>query len=277
MTGFSADWLALREPVDLRARAPALSEILRDRLAHRRSVSVVDLGCGTGANLRATAPLLGRRQRWRLVDHDQALLDAAAARLSNWADRVESIGDSLTFHKDDKRIEVRFHRADLRDEVERGDLAGVDLVTASALFDLVSAELIQSLALALARAGVLFHTVLTYDGEQRWAPAHGSDAGVIAAFNAHQQRDKGLGPAAGSAAHRHLVDAFAATSARLHIAASPWRLGPTDGRLIRELFLGIAEAARETGLVASEAIAAWLAAPRQSCEIGHQDLLVVPD
>jgi SAM-dependent methyltransferase len=276
VSGFSADWLALREPVDLRARAPALSEILRDRLARRRSISVVDLGCGTGANLRATAPLLGRHQRWRLVDHDQALLDAAAARLSNWADRVESAGEPLTLYKDDKRIEVRFHRADLRDEVERGDLGGVDLVTASALFDLVSAELIRSLARTLARAGVLFHTVLTYDGEQRWAPAHASDAGVIAAFNAHQQRDKGLGPAAGSAAHRHLVDAFAATSAGLHVAASPWCLGPADGRLIRELSSGIAEAAGETGLVPGEAITAWLAAPRQGCEIGHQDLLVIP-
>jgi SAM-dependent methyltransferase len=277
VTGFSADWLALREPVDLRARAPALSEMLRDRLARRRSVSVVDLGCGTGANLRAMAPLLGRHQRWRLVDHDQALLDAAAARLSSWAERVENAGEPLTLCKDDKRIEVRFHRADLRDEVERGDLGGVDLVAASALFDLVSAELIESLALALARAGVLFHAVLTYDGDQRWAPAHVSDEGVIAAFNIHQQRDKGLGPAAGSAAHRHLVGAFAAASARLHVAASPWRLGPADGKLIRQLSLGIAEAAGETGLVAGEEIAAWLAAPRESCEIGHQDLLVVPD
>jgi SAM-dependent methyltransferase len=215
MTGFSADWLALREPADLRARAPALAAILSDRLLERRAISVVDLGCGTGANLRATAPLLGRHQRWRLVDHDQVLLDAAAIRLSGWANQVESAGEPLTLYKDGKRIEVRFHQADLRDEVERGDLRGVDLVTASALFDLVSAELIQSLALALARAGVLFHTVLTYDGEQRWAPAHVSDAEVVAAFNVHQQRDKGLGPAAGSAAH-----ATSSTPSRQQLRAS---------------------------------------------------------
>ena len=86
MSGFTAEWLALREAADARARAPALASMLRERLASRRAVAIVDLGSGTGANLRATAPLLGKRQSWRLVDHDQALLDEAAARLVDWAD-----------------------------------------------------------------------------------------------------------------------------------------------------------------------------------------------
>jgi SAM-dependent methyltransferase len=277
LTGFSPDWLALREAADARARAPALAAMLGRFLARRRSVTVVDLGCGTGANLRAIAGLLGRRQSWRLVDHDQALLDEAASRLSGWADAVENAGTPLTLRKGDRLIDVRFRRADLRDECARGEFRGADLVTASALFDLVSAEVIASLAREVARAGTLFYAVLTYDGTQSWAPPHAADERVLDAFNAHQSRDKGLGPAAGGAAHDHLVAAFAASGARVHVAASPWLLGSADVKLIDRLASDVAAAAHETGLIADEEIIAWLASKRQGCEIGHQDLLVVPD
>jgi SAM-dependent methyltransferase len=276
MSGFTAEWLALREAADARARAPALAAMLRERLAPRRAVAIVDLGSGTGANLRATAPLLGKRQSWRLVDHDQALLDEAAARLVDWADAVENAGPSLMLRKGERRIAVSFRRADLADEIARGDFAGIDLVTASALFDLVSAELIAALAAKVAAAGALFYAVLTYDGAQSWAPSHPVDDRVLGAFNRHQSRDKGLGPAAGGAAPSLLAAAFAAAGAIFHEAASPWRLGATDATLIDRLAAGIAIAARETGLVGEDEIAAWLARKRRSCEIGHQDLLVVP-
>ena len=74
MSGFSAEWLALREPADQRARNSDLLGALTRRFAGRDTLSVVDLGCGAGSNLRALAPALPRRQRWRLVDHDAALL-----------------------------------------------------------------------------------------------------------------------------------------------------------------------------------------------------------
>jgi SAM-dependent methyltransferase len=277
MTGFSADWLALRERTDARARAPALAAMLGSRLAPRESVTVVDLGCGTGANLRATSGLLGPYQRWRLVDHDQALLDEASARLLRWADAVESAGAELMLRKGKRRIAVSFRRADLGEEIEHGGFREIDLVTASALFDLVSAELIASLAGKVAHGGALFYAVLTYDGTQSWTPPHQADERMLGAFNAHQLRDKGMGPAAGGAAPRHLAASFAASGATCHAAASPWLLGSADAKLIDLLASGVAAAARETGLIADADAAAWLAAPRLGCKIGHQDLLAVPE
>ena len=79
VTRFSADWLALREPYDARARNPAVLDALAAALADRGSVAIVDLACGTGATLRAIASRLPRRQRWRLVDHDLALLARASS------------------------------------------------------------------------------------------------------------------------------------------------------------------------------------------------------
>ena len=78
--GFSADWLQRREPFDAAARAATAPRLkLQQRLVAWRPsgnapLRVIDLACGTGANLRWLAPQLGGRQQWLVVDHDAALL-----------------------------------------------------------------------------------------------------------------------------------------------------------------------------------------------------------
>ena len=48
MSGFSADWLVLREPFDARARDPAVLDAVTASLKAYRSIRIVDLACGTG-------------------------------------------------------------------------------------------------------------------------------------------------------------------------------------------------------------------------------------
>ena len=95
MSGFDPAWLSLREPVDHRSRNAALLEAVAARFAGRDAIAVVDLGCGTGSNLRALAASLPRRQSWRLVDRDPALLGAARERLAAWADGSETGAHAL--------------------------------------------------------------------------------------------------------------------------------------------------------------------------------------
>ena len=60
---FPASWLELREPADHRARAAeALDPLLRWWRA-RGARSVLDLGCGTGSNVRYLAPKLTGEQQ----------------------------------------------------------------------------------------------------------------------------------------------------------------------------------------------------------------------
>jgi hypothetical protein len=47
MNEFSADWLALREPYDLRARNPAVLDAVVTWCKGMFAIRVVDLGCGT--------------------------------------------------------------------------------------------------------------------------------------------------------------------------------------------------------------------------------------
>ena len=276
MGDFSAAWLRLREPVDARSRNQLVATALRAAFADRPSIRVVDIGAGTGANLRATAPLLSREQAWTLLDHDQALLDAARNILAAWADHAEHQPDALRIRKDGRMIHARFQLCDIADAPAELLPERLDLVTASAFFDLVSAAFIDRIVAALVHREAAFHTVLTYDGVQAWSPRSGLDEAVRQAFNDHQREDKGFGPAAGPAASSLLRQALQAAGYAVVVGDSPWCLGAQDADLMAQLTDGVAKAVAETGQVPPEALVAWRAMERTGLHIGHEDILALP-
>lgn len=281
MTGFSSEWLALREPADHAARDPGLVAELALALAGHAEVAVVDLGCGTGSNLRGLAPHLGPRQSWRLVDHDPALLAAARSALLDWADHGDTEGESLVLTKDEKRITVAFAALDLSAGLGAAidPAAAPDLVTAAALFDLVSKAWLDGFVRSVAEAGSMFYTALSYDGSETWDPPHPADDAIHDAFLAHQGSDKGFGAAMGPAATAALEDGFQQLDYAVVTASSPWRLGPEHRDLIAQLKDGKAAAAAETGLMAPGTIGDWSIArsrPGTTVVVGHADLLAVP-
>jgi SAM-dependent methyltransferase len=275
-SGFDAAWLDLREPADRHSRNEDLARALSRHLGQRGSISVLDLGCGTGANLRATAPLLGPVQQWTLVDHDEALLAAAIERLGGWAATAERDGSRLLLSKGGKRIWVRFACADLARDLDEVLETGADLYTASALFDLVSDDFIATVAANVARRRAAFFTTLTYNGVQRWTPKHEADAAMAAAFRSHQGRDKGFGPAAGPIAPTLIAAAFDEARYTVSEGDSGWRLDAGDAALIDVLATGFAAAVRETRLVPEAKVADWLKVARTGALVGHTDILALP-
>lgn len=277
MTGFSADWLALREPADHRSRNAELASMLAGHFALRDEIRVIDLGCGTGSNLRGTAPHLPARQSWTLVDYDPALLVAARREIARWADSVEIANHGLAIVKGDRRISVTFRQADLATDLDAALAGDADLVTASALFDLCSAAFIRHFAKAVARKRAAFYTVLTYNGIQRWTPRHPADNAMSAAFNRHQTTDKGLGAAAGPMAPAHLADQFRLSGYSVLEGDSPWRLElPADARLVTELALGYAAAVAETKAVDERTLESWRRFTHTGAVVGHTDTLAYP-
>ena len=272
MSGFSPDWLALREPADHRARNTRVRDAALACLPG--TPRIVDLGCGTGSNLRALAPFLPNRQSWRLVDHDPRLLAAARQALSAWADQAEPGADG--------DLQLRHGVKNLTDLA--GDFEAVldvpaDLVTSAAFFDLVAGDWIARFCAALVARRLPLFTVLTYDGTERWQPPHPMDAAVLSAFHAHQAGDKGFGPAAGPRAGGLLGEAFAAAAWTIVSGESPWRLNaPDDAALIGELAGGIATAVAETGRLSASDLDSWRAArtAAEVCEIGHLDFFAAP-
>jgi SAM-dependent methyltransferase len=277
MSGFSPDWLALREPADHAARNPQVLAAVGSAFAGRQSLSVIDLGCGAGSNLRGSYSVLPTRQHWTLVDADPRLLSVARRKLAEWADEAQEQGEELVLRKDDKTLTVDFRQADLTKELEWVLGWQPDLVTAAALFDLASVRWLERFVASLVSMRLPLYTVLTYDGRESWEPAHPEDQRMLAAFHHHQHIDKGFGPAAGPDATEAMAQAFRKAGCAVTVGESPWLLGADQADLVRELAAGIAAAVTETGHVSPEAIANWLEAKRgASVTVGHQDLWARP-
>src|SRR5262245_55630092 len=150
MSGFSAAWLELREPYDLRARNKTVLEAVLDLLADRPSVSVVDLACGTGSTFRALSPRIRARQDWRLVDNDLSLL----ARVPPSSPGIKVTAVPVDLNRD---LEAAFDRP-------------ADLITTSALLDLVSEDWLNRLVVEAAARGLPVYAALSYDGRTELAP-----------------------------------------------------------------------------------------------------------
>lgn len=280
MSGFDAGWLDLREPADHRALAEeplaALVAFFRDR----ETVSVTDLGAGSGSMLRALAPRLPSRQSWTLVDQDRALLDHARERLSGWADEAEQRGDCVALRKGPAEIAVATEIGDLAQSPLPASAAAADLVTASAFFDLVSLDWLNAFVAELAAARRPLYAPLVYFGLKTFQPEHVLDGPVLGAFNRHQGGDKGFGPALGLGATAALAGAASHAGYRCVMGASPWRLGPQDHGLVERLVADMARAVAETD-DPPQNLDAWLAhrleaAPSGAAQVIHVDLFLVP-
>ncbi|MGF9566023.1 class I SAM-dependent methyltransferase [Neorhizobium sp. JUb45] len=259
MSGFETRWLDLREPADHAARdAGLLQNATAYADAGGNAVTVVDLGCGTGSTLRAFLPAATRWQ-WQLVDNDPLLLAEAASRNHN--------GMTLDCVQTDlgEPSPELFKRA--------------RLVTASALLDLVSSTFLHMLVSSLDKRDCGFYTALNFDGRCIWDHAHVADARIVNAFNMHQRRDKGFGPALGPVAEGVLRDILRTNGFRVLTGKSPWRLGAGEVELQRQFIIGMATAAAETGLVDHAVVEDWrnyrLDHADSNCEIGHWDMLAL--
>lgn len=259
MGGFSAEWLELREPCDTRSRSEEFVVALRSRLPSR-PLQGVDLGTGTGSNIRYLAPRLEGEQQWVAVDNDPTLIEGR-----NFPCNV-----------------VPRH-VDLATDLQSLPLAGCQLVTASALLDLVSAEWLESLASRCAevRASVLF--ALSYDGRVELQPSEPDDEWMIELINQHQRGDKGFGPALGPEATRHAGDVFAALGYQWRITASDWVIEPAEQALQRELIAGWIGAARELVPSEEDRIERWgmrrnalVSVGTSRIRVGHQDFVAWP-
>ena len=95
---------------------------------------------------------------------------------------------------------------------------GRQLVTASALLDLVSEPWLCALANRCAECGAAALFALSYDGRIACSPEDPDDGAIVSLVNEHQRTDKGFGPALGpdatDAAERCFGDLGTASNAR---------------------------------------------------------------
>ena len=215
-------------PTTTRHAAPLSPIASRPRSA--TAPHLLDLGCGTGSNLRYLAPRMAGPTRWLCVDHDRALLDAAGTALQHWANaragRAAPRPDGVVVARPGGAIRVGFVLGELAcDHLSGRD--GVAGVSAAALLDLTSAAWLD--AFAARCRGTPLLVALSFDGRLLFEPTAEEDAEICRRFIAHQRTDKGFGAALGPDAAAHLAERLAAAGCAVSLEAADWRLGPADG------------------------------------------------
>jgi hypothetical protein len=254
-----SSWLVLREAADSAARSDALTQAIVAALPLDRPLRILDLGSGTGSNLRYLSPRLPGPQHWLLVDRDPELLA------------------EVTGHSADCEIETLSRNLGSLDPAL---FSGRHLVTASALLDLVSATWLGTLAERCRTSGAAALFTLNYNGWSRCTPSEPEDDAIRDLMNRHQRtNERGFGLAAGPDAVEHATRSFTEVGYRVRREQSDWALVPAQAQLQRRLIQGWADAAEEMAPEQKPTIRDWLArrfahidACRSSVMVGHDGL-----
>ena len=197
-------------------------------LADRPSVTIADLACGTGSTFRALSPRIKARQNWRLADNDLSLLARAP-------------------QSSPPHVNVATVPVDLNHDLEAALDGPVDLVTTSALLDLVSDEWLERFAVEAAARRLPVYAALSYDGRIEMTPADAADAEDRRRGERASAHRQGLWPGARAGGREGRGRAVRAR--RLFGRAGRGRLGvrPKDRDIQLEMLSGWAAAAREIG------------------------------
>ena len=309
MSDFSADWLTLREEADARARANRLLDALMaadrrtDGQLQQQYSEILDLGAGTGANLRYLAPHLGSGQRWRCIDQNPALLARLPQATTDWAERhgyridVETDTSSLRFagpawngsaHCEQRNLaaapgtEASPKQAPLPPGFPL-PLPHAGLITASALLDLVSKDWLANLISSCRRARCTLLFALSFDGRVVLAPGSPEDSAVSRLVNLHQRGEKGFGAALGPSAPDVAEHLLTTAGYWWRSAKSDWQIGSDEPELQQTLIAGWLQAALELEPRARPWLMNWrrarheqIAAGALQIQVGHRDLIALP-
>jgi trans-aconitate methyltransferase len=259
MAELLSEWLPLREAADAAARPPRIVEHFAEGLPDDRPLRIVDLGSGTGSNIRYLSPRLPHPQDWLAIDRDAALLAMAPLGVRTLSMELGAL--------DNLRV-----------------IADRHLVTASALLDIVSEEWMRRLVTLCAenRSAVLF--ALSYDGRSECDPREPEDDEVRDLFNRHQrQNEKGFGRAAGPGAADFIARCLADVGYSVAVERSDWQLDPQMIALQHRLIDGWASAATEMAPGKSNVIESWrrrrlahVGREASSIRVGHRDVAACP-
>ena len=249
---FDTHWLNHRFSFDEAARNRQVERAALQHLAAHSSLHLLDIGSGTGANFLHFFEQLDRPQHWYLLDHDPRLLAASLHRIATYAQEKnyphQRRGAQLLLHLGPHEVRVHTLSGSFEQLETLVDLSRLDLVLASAFFDLFRADQLLTLLDKLGRAKLAFLFTLSYRS-MIFDPSTPTDERMVQYYEAHMQRPQATGAAMGPHCSRHLRDWLLEGTFDFVEGESAWQIGPTDFTMLHYLlgFMRTAIAELEVG------------------------------
>ena len=282
---FDTTWLNTRFPFDEAARNQKVDQAATAFLktlpvATKKELRFLDIGSGTGANFLHFYESLPFAQNWILMDHDPRLLQASLQRIEE-----EAKAKAYPVFVEDQRLRLVRPDGDISIEVLSGafeeveklvDLTSLDLVMASAFFDLFTREKLDHFFQKIKKANCGLLLTLNYS-EMTFSPELPFDKKVVQWYEAHMQRPQDSGAAMGPDCSRQIQASLENGAIDFVAGKSIWKIGEKDQVMSRFLLGFMEEAIGELALAEKEqeVFADWLRVRKKELEEERLALEVV--
>ncbi|MDF5709200.1 MAG: hypothetical protein PUP90_16430 [Nostoc sp. S4] len=278
-----AEWLELRIPYDAKGRNSTVEASCQQYLNKHKSLKIVDLGAGTGANCRYYLSKISQDREWFLVEQNQELLEIAFERLIIWAQEngyESKLQNSILVLKNEvDKITIHKIVGSILELENLIDLKTFDLAVANAVFDLFSENQFQTLLECLKKYQLPLLATINYTGTN-FTPQSEGDSSFIEYYNQHMQRPQDFGRGMGPDCGASMGEVMQRIDMKVIQGESPWEISSSDPVFL-QLFLGfmeesIPEILQEATL--EHELNTWLQKKQQmiaqnqlSCKVTHQD------
>ncbi|MEQ8706997.1 MAG: class I SAM-dependent methyltransferase [Phaeodactylibacter sp.] len=288
-THFATNWLEERYRFDVAARNPRVEAACLQYFSDHTSVSIIDIGAGTGANFIYLAEKLPQSQQWALLELNPTLLKHARERLKIWgAAKGYAVSEStqeLHFKKSQQHISVRFVNGSFLELPQLLPLQRYHLVTASAVFDLLSKEMLQRLVQTFHGNRLALLATLNYES-MSYLPADAADEHWTGLYEKHMQRSQDFGRALGPDCASYLEHCYKELPKdQLLRAPSRWQIEPGDAAMHQHMLEFLERSLNEMASIghSGQELQQWLQQKHQCLQdrqlrltVTHSDLFTAP-
>ncbi|WPP51644.1 hypothetical protein [Catalinimonas niigatensis] len=281
-------WLDHRYACDAEARNANIEKKFLAYFNEANSLAIVDAGAGTGSNFQYYFDKLPNHQEWTLLDCEHNVLKSCQEKLMGFAQkhnyRLEENNGLLSIHSGDKKAHIRFAHGGLEEIEQHTDLKKIDVITANALFDLLSYDQFDTFACKLSAYNVCLMATLNYY-ETSFLPFSEEDGRFIRYFHTHMTRPQAFGAAMGPNCTEEMLDLLAEHQMMVEQEGSQWHLKRYDSTMQHYLLHFFEHAVRDLSLSASEIedLEVWLEKKKQMCRdhqleiiVDHSDIFAYP-
>lgn len=235
---FDPKWLQERYRFDAAARNKELEWEAIHQFAFLEHLQIVDLGSGTGANVRYYLEQFPQNQTWYCVEEDGMLREVFWQNMLELAHadgyQPEQEGDSLKMTKSGHWVEIHFVQGNLMELDKLVDLLRTDLILANAVFDLFSADQFAELIHVISHHSLSMLFSLNYEG-MAFFPQEEKDDFFIRQYNAHMQRPQDFGHGMGPDASQVMKEALNKKLGHVKRGQSIWEIAQEDTEMLRFL------------------------------------------
>ncbi|MFK7773937.1 MAG: hypothetical protein AB8F94_17430 [Saprospiraceae bacterium] len=276
----SIHWHDERFKFDCEARNQTVEQACYHHFYGKKEMTIVDLGSGSGSNCLYFFEKFPSQQNWIFIEREEKISQYALNRLGIEGDKkgyeVTHGTNTLNLKKENRNINIKYITDSFLNLIDLVDLDKVDLVMASAVFDLISFSQFVDFGSVLLEKKLPLLTTLNY-AEMNFNSDAPTDVVFIEKYESFMNRPQEFGKAMGKKCPRILVDFFQKQEAKVEYGPSIWKLEGESAQVMNHHVLNFMESASNQMMEDQEEkilFKDWITTKREAVEDGELNIYV---